>query len=47
LDEWKNKGTLDDGGAPLAHDEMTLHQEHEQHMQDLKGGTEFRGNGGG
>jgi hypothetical protein len=40
-----NKSTLDDGAAPVGNGEMTilkdmesLDQQHEQHMQDLKGG---------
>jgi hypothetical protein len=40
-----NKNTLDDGAAPLGNGEMTLFKdmergdkEHDQHMQDLKGG---------
>jgi hypothetical protein len=40
-----NRSTLDDGAAPVGNGEMTilkdmesLDQEHEQHIQDLKGG---------
>jgi hypothetical protein len=40
-----NKSTLDDGAAPVSTGEMTilkdmdsLDQEHDRHMQDLKGG---------
>jgi hypothetical protein len=45
LTDTLNKGTLDDGAAPLGDGEMSilkdmecLDQEHDQYMQDLKGG---------